>query len=297
MSAAKYIDALEYIKMIPWFGPSTREYSIDELNGWVISVNCRVATNIKYIKNGGDTLSTTEEIKEMVQKAKQAAIYEIEIRQKVSKIKENGNWGECKKNKQSKDGKRNRKHQNNNKPNPCWIEGHDHDWKDFPKNPWNKNKDNDKDTNDKGSKDKVQKSKSKNDNSKKSKVNSTKSHHSGSPHPRVKFKADFMFSDDKAGDESVSHERAEALMTLTKSRDKAKLKIGSDPNPEVILTLLTEPGSAENMDFRALIDVHYRYAHEEIVVWLSEAQSSGRTQSQDMDYWCRYICHQDEIID
>ena len=55
MSAAKYIDALEYInEMITWFGPSAREHPIDELNERVISVNLRVATNIEYVKNGGE---------------------------------------------------------------------------------------------------------------------------------------------------------------------------------------------------------------------------------------------------
>ena len=119
-SAAKYTDALEYIsKVIPWFSPSTQEYSMDELNKQVVLVNLWVVTKFEYIKNGGDTLLTMEEIKKMVQKAKQAATYEIEMREKASKIKESGNGDKGKKNKQSKDGKRNRKHQYNNKLNPC----------------------------------------------------------------------------------------------------------------------------------------------------------------------------------
>ena len=71
----------------------------------------------------------------------------------------------------------------NNKPNPCWIEGHDHDWKDCPKNLQNKNKDKEKDSSDKWSKVKVGKGKGKSDNSKKSKDNSSESHCSGSPDP------------------------------------------------------------------------------------------------------------------
>ena len=81
MPAAKYIDALEYInQMIPWFGPNAREYSVEELNERVISVNLRVAKNIEYVKNGGDTLSTMDEIKEMVRKAERSATYKIEMR-------------------------------------------------------------------------------------------------------------------------------------------------------------------------------------------------------------------------
>ena len=64
-----------------------------------------------------------------------------------------------------------------------------------------------------------------------------------------------MVSDDKAEEKSISHKRAEVLMTLTNSRGKAKLESGSDPYPEVILTFPTRLGSSENMGVRALINM------------------------------------------
>ena len=53
-------------------------------------------------------------IKEMVWKTKQATKYEIEMNQKVNKIKENDKGGESKKSKQSKDGKNIGKQASNN---------------------------------------------------------------------------------------------------------------------------------------------------------------------------------------
>ena len=64
-----------------------------------------------------------------------------------------------------------------------------------------------------------------------------------------------MVSDDEAKDKSIRHERAEVIMTLTKSRDKAKLESRSDLNLEDILTFLTRPGSSENICVRALINM------------------------------------------
>ena len=125
-----------------------------------------MTTNIEYVKNGGDIFSTIDEIKEMVHKAKQGTTYKIEMRQKVNKNKEHVNGGESKKNKQSKDGKRNGKQQTNNKPNPCWIDGHNHDWRDCPKSPQNRNIDDNKDSSDKWSKVKVDKGKRKNEDNK-----------------------------------------------------------------------------------------------------------------------------------
>lgn len=113
--------------MIPWFSPNAHKYLINELNEQMISVNLQGITNIKYIKNKRDALSTMDDIKEMARNAEQAEKCKIEMRQKMNKIKENSDEREGKMNKQSKDGKMNGTNSNNNKPNPCWIEGHNHD--------------------------------------------------------------------------------------------------------------------------------------------------------------------------
>ena len=64
-----------------------------------------------------------------------------------------------------------------------------------------------------------------------------------------------MVSDYEGENKSITHERAEVIITLTKSRDKAKLESGSGLKPHDILTFLTKPGSFENMGVRALMDM------------------------------------------
>ena len=74
MSIYEYIISLEYInEIIPWFDYNVHEYSIKELNKWVISANLWGMTNNTYIKNGVNTLSIVDNIKEMTMKAEQDA--------------------------------------------------------------------------------------------------------------------------------------------------------------------------------------------------------------------------------
>ena len=65
-----------------------------------------------------------------------------------------------------------------------------------------------------------------------------------------------MVSDNKAEEDSIGHEQGEVLMTLTKSRDGAKLESVNDPNPKVILMFPSRQGSSKNIGMRALIDMH-----------------------------------------
>ena len=70
----------------------------------------------------------------------------------------------------------------------------------------------------------------------------------------MKFEADFIVFDDKADDDSISHEQGEVLVTLTKSRNSAKCDCDNDPNLEVILMFPTRQGNSGKMGVGALID-------------------------------------------
>ena len=63
----------------------------------------------------------------------------------------------------------------------------------------------------------------------------------------MKFETDFKFSDDKAGDSSISNDQGKVLMTLTKPKDRSKVDCDSALNPEVMLPFPTGQGSMEKL--------------------------------------------------
>lgn len=80
--------------MIPLFGPNARQYFIKELNERVIAANLRGITNTEYVRRGGDTFTTMLDIKNMARKAERFAMYEMDVKRKLMKAKENSDEGE-----------------------------------------------------------------------------------------------------------------------------------------------------------------------------------------------------------